>query len=430
MSDDPPGERMDDDSVAQAVAGPFREAVPDHTRRSIERWLAARGVPQLIAGYSSEQRIDARAFPLISVWIVVATVLIWIVRPEIYFAGRSLSDLRVVGRADRPFGANFWAMLLALVATGLVIGAFLWVRRHPPFRSHARLDVVDIAVVGLVPGIVAAGITGDPGAAPGIATFVLSGVGIIYAVVALGIPELTGWGLRHLRENLPHIATLVARTLPLLLILVVFLLFAAEMWQAAQALGVGDLVAVTVLLAIVGSVFVVTQAREEIRMIEDHDDATLEKLLTNTPAASLNRRGRLASSRPPLRRLELLNVVVLMLISQLIQALFVALMVAVFLVVLGMILVPAPVQDAWAGAPVRDLVGFVLLDQPRTLSLELLIVSALLGGMCGLYFTGLALTDATYRAESTTRVVADIQRIMAVRFVYLAMLDTGDPPMN
>jgi hypothetical protein len=337
--------------------------------------------------------------------------------------------VRVVGPADGPLGANLWAMLLALVATGLLIGAFLWIRRHPPFRSHARLDVLDIAVVGLVPGIVAAVITGDPGAAPGIATFVLSGVGIIYVVVALGIPELTGWGLRHLRENLPHIATLVARTLPLLLILVVFLLFAAEMWQAAQALGVGDLVATTVLLAIAGSVFVVTQAREEIRMIEDRDDdATLEKLLTNTPADGLIRKGRLPrAGRRPLRPLERLNLVVLMLISQLIQAVFVALMVVVFLVVLGMILFPASVQDAWAGAPVRDLVGFVLLDEPRMLSLELLIVAALLGGMCGLYFTGLALTDATYRAEFNTRVVADIQRIMAVRSVYLAMLDADDP---
>ena len=86
MSDDPPGERMDDDSAARAVAGTFRDLQPDHTRRSIERWLAARGVPQLIEGYSSEQRIDARAFPLIGVWIVVATVLIWMVRPGIYFA--------------------------------------------------------------------------------------------------------------------------------------------------------------------------------------------------------------------------------------------------------------------------------------------------------------------------------------------------------
>ena len=104
-------------------------------------------------------------------------------------------------------------------------------RERPPFRSRARLDVLDVVALGLVPGIVAAVITGAPGAAPAIATIVLFGIAIIYALVALGIPELTGWGLRHLRENLPHIAMLVARTLPLLLILVVFLLFAAELWQ-------------------------------------------------------------------------------------------------------------------------------------------------------------------------------------------------------
>ena len=61
---------------------------------------------------------------------------------------------------------------------------------------------------------------------------------------------------------------LVARTLPLLLILVVFLLFAAELWQVAHALGLGDVVAVTVVLAIAGSVFVVTVAHQQIRGIE------------------------------------------------------------------------------------------------------------------------------------------------------------------
>jgi hypothetical protein len=283
-----------------------------------------------------------------------------------------------------------------------------------------------------VPGIVAAVITGDPGAAPGIVTFVLVGVGIIYAVVALGIPELTSWGLRHLRENLPHIATLVARTLPLLLILVVFLLFAAELWQAARALGVADLVAVMVLLAIVAGVLVVTQAREEIRVIEERSgEGPWDDLLAGTPAAALSgTRSFPSSARRPLRRLERLNLVLLMLVSQLVQSLFVALVVALFLVVLGLIVVPASVQDAWVGAPVRDLVEFVLMGEPRMLSLELLIATALLGGMCGLYFTGLALTDATYRAESNTRVVADIERIMAVRSVYLALPDIGDPALD
>lgn len=389
----------------------------------------ARGVPQLIKGYRAEPRMDARALPLIGAWLVVAAVVVWVLRPEVSFAGRSLSDLGVAGWAGRSFGADFGVMLVALVATGVVLAVFLRVRRHPPFRSNVRLDGLDIAALGLVPGVVAAVITGDPGAAPVIAAFVLSGVGIIYVLVALGIPELTVWGLRHLRENLPHIAVLVARTLPLLLILVVFLLFAAELWQAAHALGLGDMMAVTVVLAIAGSVFVVTVAHQQIRGIEARgDDREPSALLTGTPAAGLIGTGPHASlTQRPLRRPELLNLVVLVLINQLLQALFVALMVALFLVVLGVIVVPASVQDAWSGAAVRELVGFVVLDEPRTLSVELAIAAGLLGGMCGLYFMGFALTDAAYRAEFDARVMTDIQRIIAVRSVYLAMPGDGDP---
>jgi len=39
-------------------------------RRLIERWFAGRGVPRLIAGYRTEQRMDARAVPFIGAWIV------------------------------------------------------------------------------------------------------------------------------------------------------------------------------------------------------------------------------------------------------------------------------------------------------------------------------------------------------------------------
>jgi hypothetical protein len=48
------------------------------------------------------------------------------------------------------------------------------------------------------------------------------------------------------------------------------------------------------------------------------------------------------------------------------------------------------------------------------------VTAGLLGGMCALYFTGLALTDAAYRAEFHARVVADVEEIMAVHAAYLA----------
>jgi hypothetical protein len=377
-------------------------------------------VPQLIEGYSSEQRIDRRAVPLIGIWIVVGTVLIW------------------MQLADRPLASNVGSMLLALALTGTVTGGFLWVRKHPPFGSLTRLDLLDIAVVGLLPGVVASVMTGDPGASVGFVTigglrlftpgFILIGVGIIYAVVALGVFELAGWSLRHLLENVPQIITLVARTLPLLLILVVFLLFASELWQVSHEIGVVDLVAIIILLVIVAGVLVDTKSREEIRLIERRGPgSTWPDLLAGTPAAGLTGKMPSTDDLRPLRRLERLNLLVLMLISQLVQSLFVALMVTLFMVLLGMLAVPASVQEAWVGAPVNELIGFDFIGEPRTLSSQLLIASALLGGVCGLYFTGLALTDKTYRAEFHARVLADIDRIMAVRSVYLSLPGVADP---
>ena len=319
-------------------------------------------MPQLIEGYSSEQRIDRRAVPLIGIWIVVGTVWIWL-------------EL-----ADRPLASNVGSMLLALAVTCIVIGGFLWVRKHPPFGSASRLDLFDVAVIGLVPGVVASVLTGDPGAGLGFVTigevrlftpgFFLIGVGIIYAVVALGVFELAGWSIRHLLENVPQIMMLVARTLPLLLILVIFLLFANELWQVSHEIGVVDLVAIMTLLVIVAGVLVDTQSREEIRLIERRGPApNWDDLRTGTPAAGMMETQSTSSeSLRPLNRLERLNLLVLMLISQFVQSLFVALMVTLFLLLLGMLAVPASVQEEWVGAPVNELIGFAFIGEPRTMS--------------------------------------------------------------
>ncbi len=378
-------------------------------------------MPQFIEGYSSEQRIDRRALPLIAIWIVVGTVWIW------------------TQLSDGPLASNIGSILLALGLTVTLIGGFLWIRKHPPFGSVSRLDWLDIAVIGLVPGIVASLITGDPGVLPGFVTigevrlftpgFILIGVGIIYAVVSLGVFELAGWSLRHLLENVPQILMLVARTLPLLLILVVFLLFANELWQVSHEVGVIDLVAIMSLLVIVAGVLVDSQSREEIRLIEERGPtASWDDLRVGTPAAEVMEIQSTSSGNPrPLQRLERLNLLVLMLISQFVQSLFVALMVTLFMLLLGMLAVPASIQEAWVGAPVNELIGFTFIGEPRTLSSELLIASALLGGVCGLYFTGLALTDKTYRAEFHGRVIRDVERIMAVRSIYLSLPGVTEP---
>ena len=111
-----------------------------------------------------------------------------------------------------------------------------------------------------------------------------------------------------------------------------------------------------------------------------------------------------------------------MLISQLLQSLFVSLLVLAFLVAFGLIVVPASVQAAWMGAPVTALVQFELLGEPRVLSAELLGVSALLSGIVGLYFTGLALTDPTFKSEHFTLVVGELRMLLSARALYLVAL--------
>ena len=113
-------------------------------------------------------------------------------------------------------------------------------------------------------------------------------------------------------------------------------------------------------------------------------------------------------------------------IPLLLQAIAVGAVVMGFLVLFALIAVPAPVQEAWIGAPPRELVAFVLLDEQRTLSEELVIVSAVLGGIVGLYFSGLGITDPGYRIEGFDREVAGVRQILAVRALYLEALQPSE----
>jgi hypothetical protein len=76
------------------------------------------------------------------------------------------------------------------------------------------------------------------------------------------------------------------------------------------------------------------------------------------------------------------------------------------------------------GAP-RVIAEFEWLDERRTLSEEMAIVSAVLGGIVGLYFSGLGITDATYRSEGFDREVAGVREILAARALYLDALEAS-----
>ena len=388
------------------ASGSSGSTVSPEMRLAIERWFVRRGVPQLIEGYSTEARMDARATPWIAAWLVLGTVLFWGTRP------------------DWPLVANVAgiAATLAFVVAGYTAQRMV---RGRPISSHlGRFDFVDILSFAVLPAIPAAVIEGSIGELLASLNALL-GIGLIYLAVFFGLLEMALWAVGRLQEQLASIVSLVARTLPLLLILVVFLLFAAELWDVAHVLGAAELLAVIVLLGLVAGLLVVTTGRAELRRLEARPWPELRIDVADTPAAPLAEAAASDAARALPGRLTWLqrtNVVSLMLVSQLLQSAFVALVVMMFLIVLGVLAIPDGVQERWVGEPVRTILAFDLLGEPRTISAELLYVSALLSGIVGLYFTGLAVSEPGHREEHFAHVVAEVGQVLAARAYYLSAL--------
>ena len=375
-------------------------------QRDIERWFARRGVPQLIEGYSSESSMDRRAAPLISLWLIGGTILYWGTRPDWSIPMNVAGIAATVG----------WMTLVWVMVSRL---------RHRPARIRpSTFDLGDILTIAFLPVVPAALIDGDGGEAIRAFLGALTGVGIIYVIIGFGLIEIGAWALERLWLEVTHIVELLARTLPVLLILVVFLLFAAEMWEAAHAMTFVELGVVLLLLLLVAALLVVVTFRGEFHDMEirtDADGVLLDS--SDTPAAPLaDTVLDTAVPSPRLTWIQRSNVTLLVAVPQLLQAIVVGMVVMAFLVLFALIAIPASVQQAWIGGPPRDIVTFVMLDETRALSEEMIIVSAVLGGIVGLYFSGLGITDRTYRSEGFDREVAGVRRILAARALYLAGL--------
>jgi hypothetical protein len=346
--------------------------------------------------------MDLRAAPYLVLWVVLGTILWWGVGPGGFWT-KALSVVAV----------------LAFVAGGLAIVQSL--RKKPLWWEERRLDAVEIFVVGALIGIASAVIERSILAGLADAGRALVGIAAIYLVVGLGLGAIGLWGVRQLRVELAHITGLVARTLPVLLILVLFLVFAAELWEAAHLLEAAEMAAVVVILILIATILVTTSFRAEMPSIEAAPWPVIRERLEDTPAEGLIRVDP-PNPTPALTPLQRLNLGALAVIAQLIQSAFVALLVASFLIVFGLIALPGELVERWVGSPLGVILAFDLLGETRHLSQELVRVSILLGSVVGLYFTGLAMTDSAYRTAHFDRVLEEVRQLVAVRDAYLVAL--------
>lgn len=312
----------------------------------------------------------------------------------------------------------------------------LWFVRHglpyfvPQERESARRAlrprrIVPLVVVAFLVSVALAVLltwwSGDRSFAPATLTFVGLVGGVGYAVTALGARPILSWAVVRTVVGLRHLLPMVARSLPLLVVFVLFLFINAEVWHVAANLDGAVLWLVVVLFLGLGTAFFVMRLPEEIDRADDELDAERIRAVTRGTPIEEAVVG-VAESRPgllvdevTLSRFERVNLMVALVVIQLSQVLLVALTLLLFLLGFGTIAMERDVVEAWIGERTTHLPGL------ENLSVELFQVAVFLSAFSAFYISVTAVTDEAYRGAFFTGVMRELERSIAVRAAYNAV---------
>ncbi len=372
------------------------------TRSDVEHWLLRRGVPHLVANYTARERIWTRARPILIIALVMQVFLVF---------------------GDRFTG---WTQLLVfLIALAVVGTAWLGFRRWrgmSPFDTRGGVGWQQLAFFVLVPTAVSAlaGI-GIAWTMAVVALGNLAFLGLVYVVVGFGLLPLTRWALGTLGIHLLTLTRLLARTLPVVLVLTVFMFINAEIWQVALLAHWTAVVVACGLLAVIGTLFIAISADD---VVDAAREATLdpdeaEAYLVGTPLEGF----KPSSNHLDLDRSARINLRLVVVFSIGVQIVLVGLLIAATYVGFGLLLVPFEVLELWgsgSGVEYNVLAEGEMLGFPLTLTAEHLAVSALVATMSGLSVAASAVTDDAYARTFTVQLHRELRQSLVVARTYQA----------
>jgi len=382
-------------------------AADDELIAATERWFLRRGTPHLIEDYHATEDVFTRALP--------ALLLIFL--------------LELFGAANLAW--RWWENVLAL-ALGAAGAAGVWAainraRGRRWSQLPDRVGGIEIAVFLIVPTVLPLVFGRQVGSA--VAHFVVNGVLLvaIYLVTSYGLVPLTRWALGQTGRQIGTVLGLFGRALPLLLLFSVALFINTEVWQVASSLD-GTLYWGTVLFFVLaGTIFLLLRLPGELLRLRDQlKGVALVEACAASPLASaaeeLAVEGEIATVA--LSRRQQGNLLLVLLFSQAVQVLLVTAAIAGFFFAFGLVAIRPEVIDAWLGSIGTEvLASWEVFGREVQLTRALIHVSGFLGALSGFYFTVYVITDATYREEFFTEILDEVRQSLAVRNVYLTLLD-------
>lgn len=382
--------------------------------RATERWFVRRGLPHAIPDYSAREDVWTRASPFLVLVLFV----------ELFAS----------------FGDRFdgWRQAAAFVAgAAVLVGAFALVnvvRGRRPGHLPDDIGALELLVFVVGPAVLPLWFTerGWSGALV-IAVVNVLILAVAYIVTSYGLLPALRVGLEQAMQQIRTVTQLVARGLPLLLLITVFVFLNAEMWQVAHDFPpayFGICVGFIVLLAL--AFLALRVPREIVGLARFESWAACCSLARTTDAPIANDLPELDGSppEPDLARVEIVNVGLLLTISQAVQTLLVGGIAGVFYVGFGVLAVRDETIVQWTTADAVDpIVTVGLFGDQIVLTWEHLAVSGFVAAFSVLQFAVASVTDTAYREEFYDDVARDVRGVLAVRAIVRAVRLT-DPPSD
>ncbi len=351
----------------------------DRTPEWYEREFRRAGLPLLIEDYSAAEDIFNRAAPLLGLVLC----------------------LEVLGPLNSEFSTlgNLAAVVIAFGLLLASLGVVNRLRGRPVISLPRRVGRAELAAFVLVPALLPGLISDHWGIAALTALANALLLLLILGVVGFGLISILRWAMTRILDELSRSLGLLVKAVPLLMIFSLILFLTPELWQVFAGLPNASLAILVGLFVALGSGFLLARLPQEVGRIE----------------------AEAGEGGPPLRTRQLVNVGLVLFVSQSLQVLVVALAVAVFFVLFGMLTIDASIVANWTRGPAHVLLELDLGGRTAQLTTELLKVAGAIASFTGLYFAISMLTDDLYRREFLAQITDEMKETFVRRVEYLAV---------
>jgi MFS family permease len=369
-------------------------------RRAADAWFLDQGLPAVLRPGRLVRRLWPRSAPALAAFAV--------------FMANSALVVLVTGKytiniEGEPTRAE-WFVLVLLVLVLPIASLVGWlVSRISTVRG--RTVAAAVAVVAAIAG----GIIGGPSHLV-LADLIFEAIVMvaILALTASGLGSILSWTARTTLAHLAAIGSLMVRALPVLL-LTFLVFFNSPVWLMAGVVTRTRMWLAIVLLSLIAAVFVVAVTVDRFKPLLAAPDAAegRNEQLADTPFSAMPDPRKTA----PLSRVERLNVMFVLAVSQLAHILVVAIVIALIFFVLGLILLSPEVLAAWTRNGSSD---GILLGMTIPVPQALIHVTMFLGALTFMYVSARAAGDGEYRTLFLDPLSDDLRLTLVARGRYRA----------